>query len=120
MTIDPRRLPVSVTVTMYPWNPAGTVPPERGWYECRSTDDRWDGGTRYRSYGRGMWWIPLGDGTGDDGWLSSPPDLYEWRGPAYDVMGPPPKTDRQMADAYAGIREAAGLAPPIEGEPTNG
>lgn len=72
------------------WNSSYRKPSKRGWYECKARDNRWNGGTRWRAWGRGMWWIPLGKGDGSDGWLSSPMGLYKWRGPARDIMLPPP------------------------------
>lgn len=72
------------------WRSSYEKPTRRGWYECRARDDRWKGKTQWRAWGRGMWWIPLGRGDGSDGWLSSPMGIYRWRGPAHDLMGPPP------------------------------
>lgn len=92
----------------YPWNPADQPPTKRGWYEVRATDDRWSGGTRYRSWGCGDWWIPLGDGTGDQGWMSGPAGGYEWRGPAFDVMGPIPKHDSVMMEMDTVAHEGQG------------
>jgi hypothetical protein len=89
----------------YPWHSADEPPAERGWYEVRALDDRWQGESRYRAWGCGDWWIPLGDRTGDDGWMSGPTEGYEWRGPAFDVMGPSPATDEEMAGRDAGGRE---------------
>jgi hypothetical protein len=67
------------------WHDAKEEPLERGWYEVVAVDGRFEGERRYRAWGNGMWWIPL-----KDGWLSSPPNLYRWRGPVADVMGPAP------------------------------
>ena len=72
------------------WNSSYRKPSRRGWYECKARDGRWGGMTKWRAWGRGMWWIPLGKGDGSDGWLSSPMGIYQWRGPAHDLMGPPP------------------------------
>lgn len=73
------------------WMDANVEPPSRGWYECRALDDRWDGETRFRAWGQGMWWIPLGGGDAEAGWISSPMGLYEWRGPAHDIDSPMPE-----------------------------
>lgn len=72
------------------WRSSYTKPRRRGWYECRARDGRWDGKTRFRAFGRGSWWIPLGKDDGGGGWLSSPMGLYQWRGPSYDIFGPAP------------------------------
>ena len=82
------------------WHGADEVPECCGWYECRAVDDRWNGETRFRAFGCGEWWIPLGRGGGSDGWLSSTIGLYEWKEPAYDVMGPPPDI-KKVANAEA-------------------
>ena len=78
------------------WRSSYEKPTRRGWYECKARDDRWNGQTQWRAWGRGMWWIPLGKGDGSDGWLSSPMRIYQWRGPAHDVMGPPPNARTEL------------------------
>lgn len=73
------------------WQSSYRKPPRKGWYECRALDDRWNGETRWRAWGNGMWWIPLGGANAEGGWLSSPMGLYQWRGPRRDVMQPAPQ-----------------------------
>lgn len=67
------------------WHDANETPTEKGWYECKAVDDRWDGEMRYRAWGNDQWWTPL-----KDGWFSAPDGIYRWRGPVADVYGPAP------------------------------
>jgi hypothetical protein len=81
-----------------PWHLAIDLPETPGWYEVRALDDRWNGGIRWRAWGKGRWWIPLGaKQDGSDGWLEGPHEGYEWRGPAVSLDGPIPRTDDEMA-----------------------
>lgn len=79
------------------WNSSYRKPPKRGWYECKARDDRWDGGTEWRAWGQGSWWIPLGGPNAEGGWMSSPMGLYQWRGPAVDINKPKPPSPTPQA-----------------------
>src|ERR1041385_7563390 len=89
------------------WRSSYEKPRRRGWYETRARDGRWNGETRWRAWGRGMWWIPLGGPNAEGGWLSSPMGLYQWRGPAHDIMKPPPNDETHT-------RRADGVGLPTE------
>lgn len=86
--------------------PVPERPTKPGWYVVLPPDfDE----PKVRAFGKdGQWWIPLGKGNGDDGWMSGR-EYQNWVGPIADIDDRQPFLPKLSAQAVAhgdGIKEA--------------